>query len=324
MLIIEDAEYEVPDFISELPEILTSKLAHKSFTLSYVPNSLLLTFWCPSVHPHICRTRTSSTVINHIDVAKLQIIQSEVGTDDLIQPEGENTEVMLVNGQTRPVVDVEAGRTYRWRILYSSISSYYNFYFDDPSCSMRLLAKDGVYLPLAPRDLNVLPLYGGARCDVLLQCTGLNSEVNLLGYPAQRINQELEKWNGPVLTVRVSGVNTAYDNIPQFEVWRPCFLANTLSLSTSQVDYQREMFLNLGGDQIGTTRYQGENNYIDTFEAGKLVEITVDGIRGHPYHLHTNHFQIIDMVGGWTDYVQPGDWHGKSNLEVSKDYMVIK
>jgi FtsP/CotA-like multicopper oxidase with cupredoxin domain len=79
--------------------------------------------------------------------------------------------IMLVNGQSRPEVAVEAGKWYRWRMVFSALGSASVLSFapgsDGATCELQLLAKDGVYLPLAPRAIDRVHLYPGARADVV-------------------------------------------------------------------------------------------------------------------------------------------------------------
>ena len=78
-------------------------------------------------------------------------------------------ELLLVNGQTEPVMAVEAGKWTRWRLLFSSLESYGTFELDDGSCEMQLVAKDGAYLPEAPRAVTSLPIAPGMRCDIAVR-----------------------------------------------------------------------------------------------------------------------------------------------------------
>ena len=82
--------------------------------------------------------------------------------------------------------------------------------------------QDGVFLDVAPRDIQELPLYGGARCDILVKCSesAVGQEVHLVAFPARRINSELEQFNGTVLRVGIaaSADPTPASVIPEFKV----------------------------------------------------------------------------------------------------------
>ena len=61
---------------------------------------------------------------------------------------------LLVNGQSQPVIAMRPGTWYRWRMAYSSIDRLITGTSLN-GCEMQLLAKDGVYLPTAPRAISV-------------------------------------------------------------------------------------------------------------------------------------------------------------------------
>ena len=118
--------------------------------------------------------------------------------------------------------------------------------FDDSICEMQLLAKDGVYLPAAPRAVNELPLSPGARADVAVYCSEAGA-ANLVSTGRRRQLQgrlpggggtttggggqtaTAGKWTGVALTVVASGAHAGQASaVPSFAVTRPCYLASTL------------------------------------------------------------------------------------------------
>ena len=102
MLIVDDAPGELPPYVVNMPERIIA--------------------------------------ISHMDLVTLSSIQKTFN-DDLLEIKGDVPEIMTVNGQTQPVMQIEANIWYRWRILFQSVSSFYNFELDHPSCKMELLAK---------------------------------------------------------------------------------------------------------------------------------------------------------------------------------------
>lgn len=89
-------------------------------------------------------------------------------------------------------------------------------------------------------------------------------------------------------------------------MFHPCYLANTLGASSTQVDYYEDVVFNAGGNTIDSVAYNGE--YLSEFKSGSLVEMRLSGIRGHPVHLHVNHFQVYNLLSE-SAYNQIGDWH---------------
>ena len=81
---------------------------------------------------------------------------------------GTQTNSILTNGMTQPVVSLVANRWYRWRIVYAAVDSIIEPSL--PGCTVKLLAKDGVYLHEAPRDITVGYMAPGNRADWLVRC----------------------------------------------------------------------------------------------------------------------------------------------------------
>jgi len=85
-----------------------------------------------------------------------------------------NNKTALVNGQMNPSLDLEGGHWYRFRLIYASIRYSLQVHWDPNSnaaCEMKLLAKDGVYLHQAPRNISTVYLPSGGRADVAIRCT---------------------------------------------------------------------------------------------------------------------------------------------------------
>ena len=198
--------------------------------------------------------------------------------------------------------------------------------FDDSICEMQLLAKDGVYLPAAPRAVNELPLSPGARADVAVYCSEAGA-ANLVSTGRRRQLQgrlpggggtttggggqtaTAGKWTGVALTVVASGAHAGQASaVPSFAVTRPCYLASTLGATADTVEAIR-----LGPlPNFNRNRFSGEDSYEASFAAGSLVQLEVSGVLGtggHPFHTHVNPYQIVQMTPRDSTYYQVGDWH---------------
>eukprot|EP00928_Gymnodinium_smaydae_P036262 TRINITY_DN25365_c0_g1_i1.p1 TRINITY_DN25365_c0_g1~~TRINITY_DN25365_c0_g1_i1.p1 ORF type:complete len:733 (-),score=68.75 TRINITY_DN25365_c0_g1_i1:358-2325(-) len=89
----------------------------------------------------------------------------------------DNNEIaLLVNGQLVPRMTLEAGKWYRFRIIYAAVVLNAIIFpleieqGDGFRCDMELLAKDGVYLQDAPRRIPRIYLGSGNRADVAIRC----------------------------------------------------------------------------------------------------------------------------------------------------------
>jgi FtsP/CotA-like multicopper oxidase with cupredoxin domain len=95
------------------------------------------------------------------------------------------------------------------------------------------------------------------------------------------------------------------DMFPFRKVFRPCYQANTLS---GTPDHTVSVDLIGGGSKINGLKF-GDQPFLDTLKVGTLVEMTVKGMKVHPFHLHTFPFQI-NSLDSYGEYYQKGDWHG--------------
>ena len=135
-------------------------------------------------------------MIQFMDLVKLYDLQDDFNSEHMLLVSGSTDDIRLVNGQTDPVIFMDANKWYRWRIAFTSLESTATFALDDDSCDMQLLAKDGIYLEEAPRAVNSLPLYPAARCDVAVRCTGETGIVKLTAASSKFRDQRSTPFNG--------------------------------------------------------------------------------------------------------------------------------
>lgn len=185
-------------------------------------------------------------MIELMDLVKLYDLQDEFNTDHMLFVTGSTDDIMLVNGQSDPLVSMDANKWYRWRIAFTALESTAIFTLDDDSCEMQLLAKDGIYLEVAPRAVTSLPLSPAARCDVAIRCTGKTSTVKLTAVSSKFPGEAQTSFEGKlpalgikpraliislirpssslVLTLNISSTNEANDDdLEPFVVNRPCY-----------------------------------------------------------------------------------------------------
>lgn len=130
------------------------------------------------------------------------------------------------------------------------------------------------------------------------------------------------KAQGTLLKLQVSGSFHQAPPIPNFIVIRPCYLVDLRKLHPRDIDPDAkktlDMTVNDNGqfhldwspDTNGNGIWAGGRRPLNRWpmKTGKVYELRLLGADGHPFHLHTNPYQIIELEGQdhWT---QPGDWH---------------
>ena len=94
----------------------------------------------------------------------------------------------------------------------------------DPECQMLLLAKDGIYLPTAPRAVQQGVLASGNRADVLINCPEGNFTFKSINDADEESDIRDDAINGTLLHIRADPSPTARPqcDLPVFEVNRPC------------------------------------------------------------------------------------------------------
>lgn len=96
------------------------------------------------------------------DDANDNTLQFSIPTEDV----AEFQEFVSVNGQYKPIIEVDAMEWIRLRVVWA------NFLQGDldlgiPDCEMQLLAKDGIYIRDFPREIVEAEVVSGGRADIV-------------------------------------------------------------------------------------------------------------------------------------------------------------
>jgi len=225
---------------------------------------------------------------------------------------------VLVNGQFRPTLRVIAGRWYRLRVLYVAVTKFIQF--EMPGCEFKLLAKDGIYLNTAPRDVKAGILSSGNRADLLVRCpagTHIATTGELIDLEAstRRTNDLI---TDEILVVEATAVEgEPVCEPPVFQVNRPCYLVDLVNTPPTMEPVDLVMGpVNENSTQFNTVNDEVWHNfttYLATLPVGGVAQINVAGtVEHHPVHIHVNPYQIVtDMPANASTraYFQQGDWH---------------
>ena len=148
------------------------------------------------VPPEVAAMDEAVVMFQYLDLAEVRDIQEDFN-DELWQIDGDAGAVLLVNGQTRPAMDMRPNAWYRFRMVFSAIETGIVFDFDD-ACEVQLLAKDGVYLHEAPRQITSVPMHPGSRADAAVRCEAAGDYDVTMEFLSTRHSWEsLLKFRGP-------------------------------------------------------------------------------------------------------------------------------
>jgi suppressor of ftsI len=229
----------------------------------------------------------------------------------------DNPTVRLVNGQLQPVLDMRPGQTELWRIANEGADIFYDLRL--PGSVFTIVGRDG-YPVSQVTSVGTLYLPPAARWDVLVTAgtrpgsTWLETLPNSTGpqgdsYPAAKLMQ-----------VRVAGQ-------PERSLPMPVgtLPAAAASLATAHIAANRVVRLseNAAGTKmyINGKQFNPDSSVFSTPAVlGTTEQWTILNETGeiHPFHTHTDHFQVMSVNGvpqpytGEQDIVPvPTGRHGK-------------
>jgi len=252
---------------------------------------------------------------------------------------------IVVNGQFHPKKTLSSGKWHRMRIVYAAIEQRAELWMQGgdmhggANCEMQLLAKDSVYLHVAPRAVQKIRLASGSRADVAIRCscgTGWSKSTckaelwSMARYQPQSTIGSTDTFadaSDKVMSFVVenamaknkrhgdSGFNIAKlaaRPLPPFEVRRPCYLAD---LRGADIRAENQHRLHLHAAYPMMIDFDGRGEIwahhvpppLAQIPLGAIQEWEVEGMDMHPLHLHVNPYQIQNI--GDDGYYMEGDWH---------------
>mmetsp|Transcript_101564 Transcript_101564/g.255975 ORF Transcript_101564/g.255975 Transcript_101564/m.255975 type:complete len:799 (-) Transcript_101564:63-2459(-) len=188
----------------------------------------------------------------------------------------ENAVVSLVNGQYKPKMQIVSGKWYRFRMIFAAIElnlAVFDAFRKNARCEFQLLAKDGIYLNVAPREVQRLFFASGNRVDVAFRCTctrgssckaalisnpcepGINSTCSMLPTKAEDMREGVERAKKGILDVNeptltqlllsfdIQGGSSRGDQLKTFSVNRPCYLVDLRGVAVPSSNQNRIQFM---------------------------------------------------------------------------------
>ena len=308
MLIIEEPdEYNLPDIVKDMPQV--------------------------------------EMIFQHIDLPRLHTAAKHSGSKLTTWVEGDNfhitntttdrTDLLLVNMQYMPVLTMEAGKWYRWRMVMSSAVESMVIRAADNDCRFQLLSKDGIFLTDAPRNVLTFFMTPGNRADIAVRCDAVGSTTKIIpvaqGFnrfvpPPMEMPEDVPKNAGDwvdqpeIMTINVvepadsdDDYIAAADNdivndddegivgvdLEPFDVDRPCYLVDLRDVDIADDDPLSINFrCNSKDCNVNDIPWHDKDTYMKEYPLGSVQEIELASVGFHPYHQHVNPFQIHSIVLG--------------------------
>ena len=228
---------------------------------------------------------------------------------------GREGDVIAVNGQVNPSLDLPAGGLLRLRILNASPSRFYRLALEDHA--FYHIATDGNSLN-DPLEVNELLLTPGQRADILVKGDKESGQYRLLNLPYDRGSMGM--MGGGMMGRNNRDEPTILATVNYISAVESLALPSNLNSISALPEPQttRRFELNHGMSPavgmaflINGQPYSGEDRTdtqvkLNTVEDWELVNT---GIMDHPFHIHGNTFQVISRNGqpesllAWRDTV---------------------
>ena len=253
----------------------------------------------PSVARGMASTRERVLVISDTSLDSAGRVRS---ASQMARMQGREGDLVLLNGQAKPVLEGRPGERERWRIVNACTSRYLRLRLDGQQLDL-LGIDSGRYA--TPQRVEQLVLTPGNRADLLVTLTRGSSELRLLGY--DRGSAGMGRRNSgtgataALATLRVTGsAGPVLARVP----------AQTalMDLRLAPLDGRRTVTLAMGmggGMGGGGMAFTIDGQVFDASRVDQQVragtveewEIRNTSPMAHPFHLHVWPMQLTESAG---------------------------
>lgn len=253
-------------------------------------------------------TETLSDFETHVLV--LQDLSIEEGRAAAHTPRdfitGKEGDIVMVNGQVNPVLDIRPGQVQRWRVVNACTARYFKLSLEGHD--LYLAGTDGGLLD-KPYPIESLLLTPGERAELLVVANRGPGTYRLLSLPYDRRMNRIEKLT--LMTVACEG-KRAGSKLPE----RINPEAERLDIDISSLPVKKiylimannRGFINLKDFDVDPYVLTSR---VGTYEVWELINISP---MDHPFHQHINAARILSVTGG-----NPSDYEVYTKTPAWKD-----
>jgi FtsP/CotA-like multicopper oxidase with cupredoxin domain len=241
--------------------------------------------------------------LRHVTARTLVLKDMQItGTDHIVANtsrysiSSSNPTVRLVNGQLKPVLIMRPGQTEMWRLANEGADIFYNLRL--PGYTFTVIGQDG-YPVSKVTTVSTLDLPPAKRWDVLVTASARPGTTWLQTLPINNGPQGDTYPRVNLMEVRVAGQ-------PETPLPMPSGSLPTAMASLASAPIAQNRVVKLSENSAGTRMYINckqfnPNRSIFTIPAvlGTTEQWTVVNTTGeiHPFHTHTDHFQVMSING---------------------------
>jgi len=201
-----------------------------------------------------------------------------------------------------PQITLVANQWYRFRVASSKPSGTNSVFTFPGACTVRQLARDGIFLSTVPATQSTLyNIAGPSRIELAVRCTVTSSTPVYITWDNTYKVQVISNTGTPNL-----GSPFMPDGLSQWKPVRPSYLQDMSNVAVQssfsmQASPSTMSFNGATGVQFSTT------TPITTLTYNRVYEMRVITNNNHPIHLHVYPMQIIGVWSTNTNSVTPGD-----------------
>lgn len=197
----------------------------------------------------------------------------------------------LVNGQANPTLNIRPGEVQRWRLLNASADDFYNFSIAGQE--FYIISRDGNTLshPVAATNEVMAP---GDRIEVLVK----GPKRGTYAVQSLAFNQGFTQYTEEdFIQLKSQGLPVIGMNIPKellpYEDFRNVPIDGTRKLTFTVGGTNSEPIYMLDGKVFDSQRVD-QTITLNTTEEWELIN---NSDEWHPFHIHVNPFQVIEING---------------------------
>jgi len=223
---------------------------------------------------------------------------------EIDQENGREGNVLLVNGQVAPVIDIRSGETQRWRVVNVSAARIYRLAI--PGQTLLHVGDDGGLFE-HPREVNDILVANSERVELLVRGTRPpNTRTSLQTLPYDRYDPHTRPADWDVAHDLLALRYTSAAPMPAVAL--PSVMRKIIALDTTHV-MRRQVIVLSQGLINGKTMDMARVDVRSRLGSTEIWQIENVVTMDHPFHLHGFQFQILDRDGvpepyrSWKDVV---------------------
>lgn len=249
------------------------------------------------------------------------VLNQPGGVPDRALPIASGTQRVSVNGRLQPKLTMRPDEVQLWRIVNTSPRTFVKLLPPTNGFKWRQLAQDGVQFAnsnyLASEDKPVL-LAPGNRADLLVKAPSAPMTAPYQVKVEETVTRTKPDSTQTLMVIEVAGERPSSENQTKFIDNAPTLPEFLADITDDEVNYSPRRTLvfdskgpgqaiqhTINGDQFND-RTVGVAVNLNTAEEWKVMNTTIARQIDHPFHIHINPFQVVEVFDPNEKISDPG------------------